>query len=98
IGIGLLELAHSLNSFGGARERAPRRGDEGPDLACVLDARRRLDARGDIDPAGAAERNRSLDRFGVETAREQPGSMRMKVPRKAPVERTAIAAGQRRVL
>ena len=69
IGIGLFELAHSRNSFGRPRERAPRRGDESPDLGLVLDAGRALDAGGDIDAAGAAQRDRRLDRFGVESRR-----------------------------
>ena len=98
IGIGLFELAHSLNSDGVARERAPGRRDKRPDLGRVLDARRALDAGGNIDAAGAAQRDRRLDRVGVEAAGQQPGNGRAKIPRQAPVERTAVAARQRRVL
>src|SRR5271156_4544500 len=88
----------STDSFRRARERAPRRGDEGPDPGRGLLSRRALDARGDVDAACAAERDRRLDRFGGEPAGEQPGTLWVKVPRQAPVERTAVAARQRRVL
>ena len=94
IGIGLLELAHSFDSLGRTRERASRRSDERLDPGDVLDPGRALDARGDVDAAGAGQRDRRSDIVGVETAGKKPGAPRREIPRQAPVEGQTVAAWQ----
>src|ERR1700727_3745611 len=84
----------SLNSDGVARKRAPCRRDKRPDPCRVLDARRALDTGGEVHASSAAQRDRRLDGLLVQAPGQQPGNGGTKLPRQAPVERTAVAAWQ----
>ena len=68
-----------MGSFGRAGEGLARRGDEGRDLRFILDSRRALDARGDIDAARAGQLDRFCDIARIEAARQQPRRPRRKV-------------------
>src|SRR5271166_4486 len=68
------------------REAHARGGDEGRDFRFVLEPRRALDARGNIDAAGASLRDRLGDIGGIEAARQQPRAARTEIACEPPIE------------
>src|SRR2546423_13264847 len=74
--------------FGGARGA-----DKFADHLGILDAGRPLDARGDIDAAGAGDANCLRDISGIEPARDHEGQLEIEIFQHMPVERGAQSAG-----
>ena len=91
-GVGLVELGHSLSSFGRAGKGRARGGDEGRDLVSSLIARRALDARRHVDAARPASarsprrhcRDRGRRRAATARVGEKPRARRQSKGRPLP--------------